>query len=114
MLHPQRVHPDLRARATQARCGAPLDPINFFNIHWRKPDNLDEVNYMVVPRALTGVEAEIVVLIAKDFPTGSHKVGPAYSVVIEKYLQGQIAPHKHTLVFPSTGNYGRHPRPAQN
>lgn len=37
---------------------------------------------MVMPHALTGVEAEIVVLIAKDFPIGSHKVEPAYSVVI--------------------------------
>jgi len=106
MLHPQRVGPELRARATRARYEAPLDPINFFNIHWRRPDDINEVSYLVMPHALTGVDAEIVVLIAKDFPTGSHKVGPAYSVLIEKYLQGQIEPHKHTLVFPSTGNYG--------
>jgi cysteine synthase A len=83
MLHPQRVGPELRAQATRARDEAPLDPINFFNIHWRRPDDINTVNYLVMPHALTGVDAQIVVLIAKDFPTGSHKVGPAYSVLIE-------------------------------
>ncbi|PJF47899.1 MAG: pyridoxal-5'-phosphate-dependent protein subunit beta [Candidatus Thermofonsia Clade 3 bacterium] len=111
MLHPQRVDPTIRQRAERARTEAPLDSINLFNIHWRKPDagahnGVPPVNYLVMPRALTGVDAEIVVLIAKDFPTGSHKVGPAYSVLIEKYISGEIEPNRHTLVFPSTGNFG--------
>ena len=45
-------------------------------------------------------------MVAKDFPTGSHKVGPAYSVMAEKFVDGLIEPGRHTLVFPSTGNYG--------
>jgi len=111
MLHPQRVDPAIRERAARARTEAPLDPINLFNINWLKPDpDLETgargINYLVMPHALTNVDAEIVVLIAKDFPTGSHKVGPAYSVLIEKYVNGEIEPDKHTLVFPSTGNYG--------
>lgn len=59
-----------------------------------------------MPRELTGVEAPIVVLYARDFPTGSHKVGAAYSVLIEKELFGEVDPSVHTLVWPSTGNYG--------
>ncbi len=111
MLHPQQVDPVIRERAAHARAEAPLDPINLFNINWLKPDadprdGKHPINYLVMPRALTNVDAEIIVLIAKDFPTGSHKVGPAYSVLIEKYVNGEIAPDKHTLVFPSTGNYG--------
>lgn len=105
MLHPQRVSAELRARAERARVEDPLDPINLFNIHWRKPGS-DAINYFVMPHEITGVEAAIVVLVAKDFPTGSHKVGPAYSVLVEKLVKGEIEPGKHTLVFPSTGNYG--------
>src|SRR6266536_6199748 len=104
MLHPQAAEPEIRARADRARADDPLDPINLFNIHWRKPDG--RIDYFVMPHALTGVDAEIVVMVAKDFPTGSHKVGAAYSCLIEKYVDGQLDPDKHTLVFPSTGNYG--------
>lgn len=104
MLHPQAAPPDIRARADAARTADPLNPINLFNITWRKPDG--GIDYFVMPHEITGVDAEIVVLVAKDFPTGSHKVGAAYSVLIEKYLDGTLDPTRHTLVFPSTGNYG--------
>jgi cysteine synthase len=105
MLHPESVEPSIRSKADEAREKAPLDPINYFNIHWRKPDH-GGINYFVMPKSLTRVDAEIVVLVAKDFPTGSHKVGPAYSCMAERFVQGDIEPGKHTLVFPSTGNYG--------
>ncbi|HEY3291220.1 MAG TPA: pyridoxal-phosphate dependent enzyme [Anaerolineae bacterium] len=104
MLHPQAADAAIRARADKARTADPLDPINLFNITWRKPDGA--INYFVMPHELTGVDAEIIVMVAKDFPTGSHKVGPAYSCMIEKYVDGELDPEKHTLVFPSTGNYG--------
>ena len=58
------------------------------------------------PKALTGVDANIVVLYGKEFPTGAHKVGAAYSVLVEKELFGEVDPSQHTLVWPSTGNYG--------
>jgi cysteine synthase len=105
MLHPDKADPAIRGRADAARVGNHLDPINYFNINWQKPDH-SGTNYFVMPEALTNVAAKIVVLVAKDFPTGSHKVGPAYSVMAEKYVDGEIEPGKHTLVFPSTGNYG--------
>lgn len=105
MLHPQTADASVRARATQARTADPLNPINLFNINWQNPTT-GKTNYFVMPKSLTNVDAEIVVMIAKDFPTGSHKVGPAYSCMIEKYVHGEIDPEKHTLVFPSTGNYG--------
>ena len=105
MLHPGAVDPAIRARAEAARAEAPLDPVNYFNINWTKPGT-GKTNYFVMPKSLTNVNCEIVVLMAKDFPTGSHKVGPAYSCMAEKYVNGEIEPGKHTLVFPSTGNYG--------
>ena len=102
MRDPSRIRPDLREKARAARA-RPLDPLNLYNLSW-KADG--PVPYTVLPEVLTGVWAPIVVLSARHFPTGSHKVGPAYSILAEKQVEGQCAPGEHTLVFPSTGNFG--------
>ncbi len=104
MLHPHKIAPEIRGRAQAARHSAPLDPINLFNITWRDPEN--RVYHVVLPKSLTGIEADIVVLYGREFPSGSHKVGAAYSVLLEKELFGEVNPSTHTLVWPSTGNYG--------
>ena len=104
MLHPQTIDPAIRAQALAALDADPLNPLNLYNITWR--DAADEIYHLVLPKALTGVDAEIVVLYGMNFPSGSHKVGAAYSVLLEKQLLGEVDPALHTLVWPSTGNYG--------
>lgn len=104
MLHPNMIAPAIREQALTALKGDPLNPVNLFNITWRNAQN--EVNYIILPPELTGVEAKIVVLYGKEFPSGSHKVGAAYSVLLEKELFGEVDPSTNTLVWPSTGNYG--------
>jgi cysteine synthase len=104
MLHPETIPPDLRTAAIDAMTSDPLDPINLFNISWRDQSNC--LRAEVLPPELTGVDAPIAVLYAKDWPTGSHKVGATYSVLVENQLEGSTNPRKHTLVWPSTGNYG--------
>lgn len=104
MLHPQTIAPETRKKALDARVSDPLDPINLFNITWRDGNN--QVYHVVFPPELTGVDANIVVIYGKEFPSGSHKVGAAYSVLLEKELFGEVDPQKHSLVWPSTGNYG--------
>jgi cysteine synthase A len=104
MLHPSRIAPQVRERALRLQAEDPLDPINLYNITWR--DRNGRICYEVLPRALTGVEAPIVVLYSRDFPTGSHKVGAAYAVLVDKELTGEVDPARHSLVWPSTGNYG--------
>ncbi len=104
MLHPDHIAPEVRAKALKAKNENELDPINLFNINWK--DNHGQVRKIVLPKALTGVEANIVVLLGKDFPSGSHKVGPAYSTLIEGCIDGDIIPGKHTILGPSTGNFG--------
>jgi len=104
MLHPEKMDPATRKAAINARVEDPLDPINLFNITWKDDDN--EIYHYVLPKELTGVEAPIVVLRSVHFPTRSHKVGATYSVLIEKELLGEVDPSVHTLVWPSTGNYG--------
>ncbi len=102
MRDPSLLPSDLRARAAEAR-SRPLDPLNLFNLSW-KADGA--VPFVVLPEALTGVASPIVVLSGRRFPSGSHKVGPAYSILMEKQLAGDCEPGAHTLVFPSTGNFG--------
>ncbi|MBP7691709.1 MAG: pyridoxal-phosphate dependent enzyme [Anaerolineales bacterium] len=104
MLHPQSIDPAVRARAVAALTAAPLDPINLYNITWRGADN--RIKYEVLPPELTGVSAPIVVLFGRDFPTGAHKVGAAYSCLAEALLFGRVDVNQHTVVWPSTGNYG--------
>ena len=103
MLDPSRLDPDLRKRALAARDNE-LDPLNLFNITWK--DERNQVRKIVLPKELTGVEANIVVLIGKHFPSGSHKVGPAYSTLIEGCVDNEIVPGEHTILGPSTGNFG--------
>ncbi len=104
MLHPDKIDPKVRQKALEMRDKDPLDPINLYNITWRSPEG--KIYAYVLPKGITNVEAPIVVLYSKEFPTGSHKVGATYSVLIDKELFGEVDPAAHTLVWPSTGNYG--------
>jgi cysteine synthase A len=104
MRHPAKLPPELRRRALEKARGNELDPLNLFNITWRNRE--DRVRHVVLPREVTGVAANIVVLLGKDFPSGSHKVGPAYATLMEGELAGEIRPGENTIIGPSTGNFG--------
>ncbi len=103
MLHPSLLDQELKARAKKARHDE-LDPMNLFNITWK--DDQEHVHKIVLPKAMTGVDANIVVMLGTYFPSGSHKVGPAYATLIEGCVDGEIIPGKHTILGPSTGNFG--------
>lgn len=104
MLHPEKMPQDIREKALQAKESNELDPINLFNITWK--DEGGQVRKIVLPKELTGTEANIVVMLGKYFPSGSHKVGPAYATLIEGCVDGDILPGEHTILGPSTGNFG--------
>lgn len=104
MLHPETVAAGVRAKALKALKEDELNPINLFNITWKNESNT--VRKVVLPPALTGVDANIVVMLGTGFPSGSHKVGPAYSTLIEGLVDGEIIPGEHTILGPSTGNFG--------
>ena len=104
MRHPEKIRPDIRQQAQKALRENELDPINLFNIHWK--DEHNRVRYIVLPPELTGVEANIIVLIGKDFPSGSHKVGPVYTTLIEAMVLEGVKPEDKIVVGPSTGNFG--------
>lgn len=107
MRDPATLPADFRAKVQAAAKDAPLSPLNLFNISWKSHDPEGKTaNHVVLPKALTGVDAKIVVLSGRHFPSGSHKVGAAYSCLIEKQLNGEIKQGQHQAIFPSTGNYG--------
>ena len=103
MLHPERLPKSIRARAGAARANE-MDAANLFNITWRRPDG--GIRHVLLPKELTGVDANILLLVGCDFPSGSHKVGPAYSTLLEGELAGEIRQGENTIIGPSTGNFG--------
>ena len=104
MLHPETIDPATRSRALEALETDPMDPVNLYNITWKNSEN--RVYHVVLPGEITGIAAPIVLIYSRNFPTGSHKVGATYSVCMERQLQGEIVPGEHTVIWPSTGNYG--------
>ncbi len=89
-----------------------INPLNLFRITWKnepveKGGQYGNVNYVELPKSLTGVDARIVLLIGKWFPTGAHKVGAAYGCLAPRIITGGFDPTYHKAVWPSTGNYCR-------
>jgi cysteine synthase len=103
MRNPLLLPADLRAKANAAR-DAEQDPINLFNINWKNTGH--EVDRLVLPKELTGVRANIVVLSGRNFPSGSMKVGPAYATLAETESLHHLRPGDRAVVGPSTGNFG--------
>ncbi len=89
-----------------------INPLNLFRITWKnepkeKGGLYGGVNYMELPKEITGVDAKIVLLVGKWFPTGAHKVGAAYGCLAPRITTGEYDPTYHKAVWPSTGNYCR-------
>lgn len=88
------------------------NPINLFRITWHnepvvKGGGFGGVNYLELPKAITGVDTRIIVIVGKWFPTGAHKVGAAFGCLVPRLVTGQFDPTTQKAVWPSTGNYCR-------
>jgi len=89
-----------------------IDPLNLFRITWHNEPvahggGFGDVNFIEFPKTLTGVEARIVAIVGKWFPTGAHKVGAAFGCLVPRLVTGQFDPTTQKAVWPSTGNYCR-------
>lgn len=89
-----------------------LNSLNLFRITWKNEPvefggGFGKVNYIEFPKALTGVDARIIMLIGKYFPTGAHKVGATFGPLVEKLISGRFDPTRQKALWPSTGNYCR-------
>jgi cysteine synthase len=102
-----------RIRDALARVGPDeRSPLNLFRVHWYngadRASLVDVPEHLVLPRALTGVEARIVVALGDRFPLiGAHKVLAAYGCLAPRLVEGSFDPTRHRAVWPSTGNYCR-------
>ena len=104
---PQKIKDALKNIGTED-----VNPLNLFRITWkneprRDGGNYGGVNYVEIPKALTGVDARIFVMTGKWFPTGCHKVGASYGCLVPRLVTGQFNPYENWAVWPSTGNYAR-------
>ncbi len=89
-----------------------LNPRNLFRITWKNEPvasggGFGGVNFFELPSELTGVDARILMLLGKFFPTGSHKVGATFGPLVEKLVRGAFDPTTQKALWPSTGNYCR-------
>jgi len=89
-----------------------LDPANLFRITWKnepgqRGGGFNRGNWIEFPSALTGVDARIIGMLGKYFPTGAHKVGAAFGCLVPRLVSGQFDPTSQKAVWPSTGNYCR-------
>ncbi len=112
----QQRHPELIPEKIREKLKSiglwDINPLNLFRITWKNEAKesgglFGGVNYIEIPKELSGVDARIVLLIGKWFPTGAHKVGAAYGCLAPRITTGAYDPTYHKAVWPSTGNYCR-------
>ncbi len=87
-----------------------VNPLNLFRITWKndvKTGLFGGVNFLEIPRAITGIKARVVGLVGSRFPTGAHKVGAAFGCLAPRLVSGEFDPTSQKAVWPSTGNYCR-------
>ena len=89
-----------------------IDPLNLFRITWKNEQSASGglyggPNFIELPPVLTGVNARIICMTGKFFPTGCHKVGASFGCLVPKLVTGQFNAAEQKAVWPSTGNYCR-------
>jgi cysteine synthase len=109
--NPSRIPEGMKARLKKIGLWDVSSP-NLFRITWKNEPvaqggGYGGVNYVELPKSLTGVDARIIALVGKWFPTGSHKVGATFGCLVPRLITGQFDPTSQKAVWPSTGNYCR-------
>lgn len=111
MLHPDKISPKVKERLKKTGLWD-VDPINLYRINWHnepkeKGGVYGDVNFIEIPRAITGTKARVLALIGKWFPCGVHKVGATYACLAPALVSGNFDAVSQQAVWPSTGNYCR-------
>ena len=89
-----------------------IDSFNLFRITWKNEPvefggGFGGVNFLEISPELSGVDARIIMLVGKWFPTGAHKVGATFGCLVPRLVTGQFDPTTQKAVWPSTGNFCR-------
>ena len=81
-------------------------PANLFRVHWfndaERRGQVSVPDHLVLPEAMTGVKARIVVALGDRFPMiAAHKVLAAYGCLVPRLVTGQFDPATQRAVWPS-------------
>ncbi len=111
MKNPDSIKPSIKDELKTKDLWS-IDPRNLFRITWHNEakesgGGFGDVNYIEIPSSMSGVDARIIAISGKWFPTGAHKVGAAYGCLAPRLVTGQFDPSRQKAVWPSTGNYCR-------
>ncbi|MGD8306259.1 MAG: pyridoxal-phosphate dependent enzyme [Ignavibacteria bacterium] len=109
LKHPESIPESVKSKLSEIDM-QDIHPLNLFRINWRnnaKTGGIGDINFLEIPKEITGVNARIVGLVGKFFPTGAHKVGATYGCLAPYLVTGRFNPEYHKAVWPSTGNYCR-------
>lgn len=104
MRDPTLLPTSVRKEAASVPATDELAPLNLFNINWKNTGT--DVERIILPKELTGVQANVIVLSGRRFPSGSMKVGPAYTTLAEAEALNGLRPGDRSIIGPSTGNFG--------
>ena len=109
--NPQMIPSEIKKALKDIELWA-IDSRNLFRVTWKNEPvevggGFDGVNFLEISSELSGVDARIIMLTGKWFPTGSHKVGATYGCLVPRLVTGQFDPTTQKAVWPSTGNFCR-------
>ena len=81
-----------------------VNPLNIHRASWKNEPaatggGFGGVNYIEVPKEITGTRARILALVGKWFPTGAHKVGAAFGCLVPRLVTGQFDPTSQKAVW---------------
>jgi len=102
-LLPEPVRERLRATGLMD-----VDPINLFRITWKNEPMMqgglfNGGNWIEFPSSLTGVEARIIGMVGRWFPTGAHKVGAGFGCLVPRLVTGQLIHRRKRRCGPRRG-----------
>jgi cysteine synthase A len=111
LADPETIPAAARERLAAVDPDAP-DARNLFRVHWHnaadRRGTVPVPEHLVLPSALTGVEARIVIALGDRFPMiAAHKVLAAYACLVPRLVDGEFDPTVQRAIWPSTGNYCR-------
>ena len=110
------AEPETQPAALVAKLGGigpdEAHPLNLFRVNWfndaKRTGRVSVPMHVELPKALTGVDARIVVAFGALFPMiNAHKVLAAYACLAPRLVSGRFDPTRQRAVWPSTGNYCR-------
>ena len=111
MINPSLVSDEIKSKLRNVGLWD-VNPANLYRITWHnepkeKGGLFAGVNFIEIPREITGTKARILALAGKFFPCGVHKVGATYACLAPALVTGNFDASSQQAVWPSTGNYCR-------